>query len=170
MSEAMHRHSVFSGLLLRMVSMGEASGSLDKGLDNVSGYYNEVIPRRIKNLFSVLEPALMLFLIFMIGCVALAIYLPIYLPNGCHQRLKFLLILIPMNQIQKGLTGSHSPARHSTHSPLSKRAGLSSGFSLIEFIGVMAVLAILAAMDGSAPRKTIRQRGAVKGSERCFSH
>jgi len=36
-----------------------------------------VVPRRIKNLFSVLEPALMLFLIFMVGCVALAIYLPI---------------------------------------------------------------------------------------------
>lgn len=76
-SEAMHRHTVFSALLQRMVAMGEASGSLDKGLDNVSAYYNDVIPRRIKNLFSVLEPALMLFLIFVIGCVALAIYLPI---------------------------------------------------------------------------------------------
>jgi type II secretory pathway component PulF len=76
-SEAMHRHEVFSALLLRMVSMGEASGNLDKGLDNVSDYYNEVIPRRIKNLFSVMEPALMLLLIFMVGSVALAIYLPI---------------------------------------------------------------------------------------------
>lgn len=76
-SEAMHRHSVFSALILRMVSMGEASGSLDKALDNVSAYYNDVIPRRIKTLFSVLEPALMLMLIFMVGSVALAIYLPI---------------------------------------------------------------------------------------------
>jgi len=66
-----------------------------------------------------------------------------------------------MNQIEKGLlspalssrggegentgalTGSRSPLV-TRHSPLSKRAGLSSGFSLIEFIGVMAVLAILA--------------------------
>ena len=76
-SEAMHRHPIFTALLLRMVAMGESSGTLDHALDNVSNYYNEVIPRRIKNLFSVLEPALMLFLIVMVGCVALAIYLPI---------------------------------------------------------------------------------------------
>ena len=57
--------------------MGETTGKLDEALDNVSSYYNEVIPRRIKNLFTVLEPALMLFLIFMVGCIALAIYLPI---------------------------------------------------------------------------------------------
>jgi type IV pilus assembly protein PilC len=76
-SEAMHRHSVFSALLLRMVAMGETSGNLDKGLDNVSAYYNDVIPRRIKNIFTVFEPMLMLFLIFLVGSVALAIYLPI---------------------------------------------------------------------------------------------
>jgi type II secretory pathway component PulF len=73
----MHRHNVFTSLLLRMVAMGETSGNLDKALDNVSAYYSDVIPRRIKNIFSVMEPALMLFLIFLVGCVALAIYLPI---------------------------------------------------------------------------------------------
>jgi type II secretory pathway component PulF len=76
-SEAMHRHSVFSAMLLRMVTMGETTGKLDQALDNVADYYNEIIPRRIKNLFTVLEPALMLFLIFLVGCIALAIYLPI---------------------------------------------------------------------------------------------
>ena len=52
-------------------------GTWIKRLDNVSEYYNDVIPRRIKTVFSIMEPALMLFLIFMVGCVALAIYLPI---------------------------------------------------------------------------------------------
>jgi len=76
-SEALHRQPVFSALLVRMVAMGETSGNLDKALNNVSDYYTEVIPRRIKSVFSILEPALMLFLIFLVGCVALAIYLPI---------------------------------------------------------------------------------------------
>jgi type IV pilus assembly protein PilC len=75
--EAMHRHPVFPALLLRMISMGESTGHLDQALDNVAEYYNNVIPRRIKAVFGVLEPALMLFLIFMVGSVALAIYLPI---------------------------------------------------------------------------------------------
>jgi type IV pilus assembly protein PilC len=76
-SEALHRHTLFSALLLRMVTMGENTGKLDEALQNVAAYYNEVIPRRIKSVFTVLEPALMLFLIFMVGSIALAIYLPI---------------------------------------------------------------------------------------------
>jgi type IV pilus assembly protein PilC len=76
-SEAMHREPVFSAMLLRMINMGEASGNLDKALDNVADYYNDVIPRKIKKVFAVVEPMLMLFLIFIVGCVALAIYLPI---------------------------------------------------------------------------------------------
>jgi type II secretory pathway component PulF len=76
-SEAMHKQPVFSALLLRMVTMGENTGNLDHALENVANYYNEVIPRRIKAIFSILEPALMLFLIFVVGCIALSIYLPI---------------------------------------------------------------------------------------------
>jgi type IV pilus assembly protein PilC len=75
--EAIHRHKVFPALLLRMISMGESTGHLDEALDNVAAYYNDVIPRRIKTIFGVLEPMLMLFLIFMVGSVAMAIYLPI---------------------------------------------------------------------------------------------
>jgi type IV pilus assembly protein PilC len=76
-SEALHRQPIFSALLLRMVATGESTGKLDEALQNVAGYYNDVIPRRIKSVFTVLEPALMLFMIFVVGCIALAIYLPI---------------------------------------------------------------------------------------------
>lgn len=76
-TEAMHRQKVFSAMLLRMVTMGETTGNLDKALDNVAEYYNDIIPRKIKALFAILEPAIMLCLIFVVGCVALAIYLPI---------------------------------------------------------------------------------------------
>ena len=76
-SEAMHRQKVFSSMLVRMVALGEATGSLDKSLITVGDFYNEVIPQRIKKLFAVLEPVLMLFIIFLVGAVALAIYLPI---------------------------------------------------------------------------------------------
>ena len=76
-SEAMHRQPIFSAMLLRMVTMGETTGSLDTALDNVADYYNAVIPRRIKKIFSIMEPLLMLVLIGIVGCVALAIYMPI---------------------------------------------------------------------------------------------
>ena len=60
-----------------MIAVGETSGNLDKALDNVADYYNQVIPRRIKKVFTIMEPMLMLFLIGVVGSVALAIYLPI---------------------------------------------------------------------------------------------
>jgi len=76
-SEAMHKHKIFPSILLRMVNMGETTGKLDEALDNVALYYNEIIPRRIKKLFTVLEPALTLGLIFLVGAIALSIYMPI---------------------------------------------------------------------------------------------
>lgn len=76
-SEAMRKHKIFPAILLRMVTMGETTGKLDEALQNVSDYYNEVIPRRIKKIFTFLEPAITLFLIFMVGTIALGIYLPL---------------------------------------------------------------------------------------------
>ncbi len=76
-SEAMRREPILPQLLLRMVIMGETSGNLDAALDNVAQYYDNVIPRRIKKILTFLEPMLTLVMIFLVGCVALAIYLPI---------------------------------------------------------------------------------------------
>src|ERR1043166_137576 len=76
-SEAMRLQPVFPSMLVRMVVMGETTGNLDHALENVADYYNQIIPRRIKKIFSIMEPALMLFLIFLVGTVALSIFLPI---------------------------------------------------------------------------------------------
>ena len=76
-SAVMSRHEVFSRLLVQMVSVGESSGSLSETLQNVSDYYNEMLPRQVKKLFTILEPVMIVFLIALVGTVALAIFLPI---------------------------------------------------------------------------------------------
>lgn len=76
-SEACRKHPVYPPLVIRMIAMGEKTGSLDMALDNVAGYYNTVIPRKIKRIFSVAEPMLILVLVGIVGCVALAVFLPI---------------------------------------------------------------------------------------------
>lgn len=82
-TEAFRREAIFPSILLRMVAMGEKSGNMDTALENVADYYNQVIPRRIKKIMTMMEPALMLFLIGLVGAVALSIYLPILsLMNG----------------------------------------------------------------------------------------
>ncbi len=76
-SESFRKEPVFPNILLRMLAMGEKSGNMDLALANVAEYYNQIIPRRIKKIMTMMEPALMLFLIGLVGAVALSIYLPI---------------------------------------------------------------------------------------------
>ena len=76
-TEAFRKEDIFPSILLRMTAMGEKSGNMDIALENVADYYNQIIPRRIKKIMTMMEPALMLFLIGLVGAVALSIYLPI---------------------------------------------------------------------------------------------
>jgi type II secretory pathway component PulF len=76
-SESMRQHDVFPVLLVRMTAIGEKTGQLDQALENVAGYYNLIVPQRIKRLFSFMEPAMILFLVGIVGFVALAIFMPI---------------------------------------------------------------------------------------------
>ena len=77
LSEGLRRYPVFPPLLIRMVVMGENTGNLDKALANVSDYYNLIVPRKIKKIFAIMEPMLIVFLVGLVGFVALAIFLPI---------------------------------------------------------------------------------------------
>ncbi len=76
-SEALGRHAVFPSLLVRMVAIGETSGNLDLGLQNVSDYYHEIVPRRIKAIFALFEPVMIVFLVMLVGTIAVSIFLPI---------------------------------------------------------------------------------------------
>lgn len=75
--ESLRNHDVFSSKALMMISVGESSGDLGGALDNVAGYYNDEIPRKIKKVFGIMEPLIMLFLISIVGFTAVSIILPI---------------------------------------------------------------------------------------------
>lgn len=77
MSKSLGRHDMFPRTLVTMIATGESSGKLDEALMSVAQYYNALIPRRIKVVFAVFNPAIMLTLIGVVGVVALAVVLPI---------------------------------------------------------------------------------------------
>jgi len=77
LSRAMAEHDVFPPTVVTMISTGESSGTLDFALQSVSDYYNKIIPRRIKIVFAIFDPIVMLSLIGVVGFVALAVILPI---------------------------------------------------------------------------------------------
>ena len=77
MSEVFRTHSVFPPTLLRMIIVGEETGTLEKSLEHISDRYDDEIPRRITKIMGILEPLIMVFLIGIVGSVAMAIFLPL---------------------------------------------------------------------------------------------
>ncbi len=75
--ESMGKHDIFNSMELMMLSVGEQSGDLGAPLESISSYYDEVIPRTIKTVFGIVEPAIMITMIGIVGFTALAIFMPI---------------------------------------------------------------------------------------------
>ena len=77
MSSTMAKDSTFPTLVRTMVGVGERSGSLDTSLQAVVDYYDDLVPRKIKTFFAVLEPGLIVFTVCLAGLVAAAVFLPL---------------------------------------------------------------------------------------------
>ena len=77
MSSTMAKDSTFPSLVRTMVGVGERSGSLDTTLQAVVDYYDDLVPRKIKTFFAVLEPGLIVFTVCLAGLVAAAVFLPL---------------------------------------------------------------------------------------------
>lgn len=77
MSRCLAQHDVFPQTVVTMIATGETSGTLDFALQSIADYYNKIIPRRIKVVFAIFNPVMMLSLIALVGLVALAVILPI---------------------------------------------------------------------------------------------
>jgi type II secretory pathway component PulF len=77
MHKCLAQHDVFTPTLITMIATGESSGSLDFALQSVADYYNKIIPRRIKIVFAIFDPVMMVSLIAVVGIVALSVILPI---------------------------------------------------------------------------------------------
>lgn len=77
LSKCLAGQPIFPQTLVTMIATGETSGTLDFALKSVSDYYNKIIPRRIKIVFAIFDPVMMISLIAVVGVVALAVILPI---------------------------------------------------------------------------------------------
>jgi len=69
---------VFPPLLIRMIFVGESTGTVDNTMDKVTEWYDREIPATIKKLFAILEPLIIMLLAIMVLTVALAIFIPLY--------------------------------------------------------------------------------------------
>jgi len=70
--------NLFPPLVTQMVLVGEKSGTLDELLSELANFYEEEVSDITKNLSSIIEPILIVFLGGVVGLIAYAIISPIY--------------------------------------------------------------------------------------------
>lgn len=75
---AMRNGKLFPTMVNQMVAIGEESGALDTMLLKVADFYEEEVNTLVDSMTSLLEPLVIVVLGAIIGCLVLAMYLPIF--------------------------------------------------------------------------------------------
>jgi MSHA biogenesis protein MshG len=76
LADALRESGRFTPLVLQMVSIGEASGTIDEMLMRVTDYYDLEVDNAIKKLSTYIEPILTVLLAVVVLFLALAVFLP----------------------------------------------------------------------------------------------
>ena len=82
---SMKKHDLFPPMVVRMISIGEQSGSLDDMLESVSNHYDVEVEYAIEGLTSMIEPILTVFLGGAVLMLAFGIFLPMWNLVGAVQ-------------------------------------------------------------------------------------
>lgn len=82
MADPLEATGLFPGMVVQMVSVGEATGALDNMLAKIADFYDEEVDAAVEALTASLEPMLMVFLGGTIGFLVVAMYLPIFKMGG----------------------------------------------------------------------------------------
>lgn len=78
LQQAMASSGEFPPLALQLVALGEETGTLAKNLTRLASQYETEVSDQIDQLLTLLEPALMVVLGLVVGCLIVAIYLPMF--------------------------------------------------------------------------------------------
>jgi type IV pilus assembly protein PilC len=77
-AEPLSKSKVFPGMVVRMVAVGEETGSMDAMLGKIADFYDEEVDAAVTAMTSMLEPLMMVVLGGSIGALLVAMYLPIF--------------------------------------------------------------------------------------------
>jgi type IV pilus assembly protein PilC len=78
MSESFKQAGRFPTMMLQMVNVGEATGTLDEMLNKLANFYDEEVDAAVSAMLSILEPILLIFVGAMVGGLVVSMYLPIF--------------------------------------------------------------------------------------------
>jgi type IV pilus assembly protein PilC len=77
-AEPLAKSRVFPPMVVRMVSVGEQTGELEKMLSKIADFYDAQVDVAISGLTSMIEPIIIAFLGIVIGTIVICMFLPIF--------------------------------------------------------------------------------------------
>jgi len=78
LSKSLQDDPNFLRLVPQMISIGEQSGAIDDMLAKIAQFYEDELDNKIKTISTIIEPALMVILAFVVAIIVGAILLPVY--------------------------------------------------------------------------------------------
>lgn len=78
LTDALREIGTFPFMMVQMVGVGEATGTLDEMLTKLADFYDEEVEAAVTALLSVLEPILLIGVGGLVGMIIISMYLPIF--------------------------------------------------------------------------------------------
>ena len=76
--DALQEAGTFPLMMIQMVNVGEATGTLDEMLTKLANFYDDEVEAAVAAMLSILEPILLIFVGGMVGGLVISMYLPIF--------------------------------------------------------------------------------------------
>jgi type IV pilus assembly protein PilC len=76
--DALKEKGRFPFMMIQMVGVGEATGTLDEMLSKLADFYDEEVETSVAALLSIMEPILLILVGLIVGAIVVSMYLPIF--------------------------------------------------------------------------------------------
>ena len=77
-TQPLKESGVFPPMVTQMISVGEKTGGLDEMLQKIADFYDEEVDAAVSALTSIIEPVIVVAMGLVIGCIMIAMYLPMF--------------------------------------------------------------------------------------------
>lgn len=77
-SEPLDATGLFEPMMIRMVRVGEETGTLDSSLEQIADFLTDEMDYKVRNMIALMEPALIIAVGAAVGFVAISVIMPMY--------------------------------------------------------------------------------------------
>jgi len=78
LSRPLHKSGEFPPIVIQMIQVGEETGNMEEMLERLSEYYDVEVENAIEGGISLIEPAIIIVMAFVVGSIILSIILPLF--------------------------------------------------------------------------------------------